>query len=104
MLRQRRTRHRRSQTELTPQQVDGLTSNGEWTGVPLATLLREVGVSPTARLGAGRGGRRAMLARSVPIAKALDDALVAYAQNGEALRSRTATRCACCCPAYEGNM
>ncbi|MGE3889597.1 MAG: molybdopterin-dependent oxidoreductase, partial [Vicinamibacterales bacterium] len=35
--------------ELTPQQTDGLTSTSEWTGVPLATLLREVGASPKAR-------------------------------------------------------
>ena len=34
--------------ETTPQQIDGLTSTSEWTGVPLATLLREVGASPKA--------------------------------------------------------
>jgi hypothetical protein len=34
--------------ETTPQLLDGLTSTSEWTGVPLATLLREVGASPKA--------------------------------------------------------
>ena len=37
-------------TDLTPQQIDGLTSTSEWTGVPLATLLREVGASPKAHV------------------------------------------------------
>ena len=39
-----------NQTDLTPQQIDGLTSTSEWTGVPLATLLREAGASPKAHV------------------------------------------------------
>ena len=35
-------------TDITPQQLAGLTSTSEWTGVALATLFREVGVSPKA--------------------------------------------------------
>jgi hypothetical protein len=35
-------------TDLTPQQIAGLTSTSEWTGVPLATLFREAGASPKA--------------------------------------------------------
>src|SRR5512146_1434042 len=40
--------YRNIRPELTPQLIDGLTSTSEWTGVPLATLLREVGVKPGA--------------------------------------------------------
>ena len=41
-------------SKVSPQQMDGLVSTSEWAGVPLATLLREVGVRPGA-------GSRAML-------------------------------------------
>ncbi|HEX7123000.1 MAG TPA: molybdopterin-dependent oxidoreductase, partial [Gemmatimonadaceae bacterium] len=77
---------RSPQPNMTAQQVDGLTSNSEWTGVPLATLLREVGVHPDARWILAEGADACLLARSIPIAKALDDALVVWAQNGEPLR------------------
>ena len=38
----------RAPTGKTVQDTQGLTSCSEWTGVPLALLLREVGVKPTA--------------------------------------------------------
>jgi sulfane dehydrogenase subunit SoxC len=94
-----RAAYRAPKPEMTPQDVDGLTSNCEWTGVPLATLLREVGVRRDAAWLLAEGGDAAKLARSVPVAEVLDDALVVYAQNGEPLRAPTATRCGCCCPA-----
>ena len=64
-----------NQTELTPQQIDGLTSTSEWTGVPLATLFREVGASPKATWFLAEGSDAAVMTRSIPIAKAFDDAL-----------------------------
>ena len=72
--------------DLTAQQIDGLLSTSEWTGVPLATILREVGVRPGASWLLAEGADDAHLARSIPLEKALDDALLAYGQNGEALR------------------
>src|SRR6185503_14577057 len=74
-----------NQTDLTPQQIDGLTSTSEWTGVPLATLLREAGASPKATWFLAEGMDAAVMTRSIPIAKAFDDALIAYGQNGEPL-------------------
>ena len=47
-----------NQTDLTPQQIDGLTSTSEWIGVPLATLLREAGASPKATWFLAEGMRR----------------------------------------------
>ena len=44
------------------------------------------GCSPEATWILAEGGDAAMLTRSVPIDKAMDDALIAYGQNGEAIR------------------
>ena len=52
-------RPRRAASELTPQQLAGLTSTSEWTGVPLATLFREVGAQPEGHVvPRRRAGRR----------------------------------------------
>ena len=68
------------------QRSHGLTSCSEWTGVWLSTLLRECGVTPAGTWILGEGADAARVARSIPIAKAMKDVLVAYAQNGEPLR------------------
>lgn len=89
--------------ELTPQQIDGLTSTSEWTGVPLATLLREAGASAKARWFLAEAMDAAVLTRSIPIEKAHDDALIAYAQNGEALRPEQGYPVRLLLPGYEGS-
>ncbi|MGD8321915.1 MAG: sulfite dehydrogenase [Gemmatimonadota bacterium] len=89
--------------ELTPQRVDGLLSTSEWVGVPLSTLLREVGVKPGASWILAEGGDAALLARSIPLSKAMDDALVAYGQNGEALRPEQGYPARLLLPGFEGN-
>jgi len=89
--------------ETTPGQLAGLTSTSEWTGVPLATLLREVGVHRSAKWLLAEGTDAAVLTRSVPIEKALDDALVAYGQNGEALRPEQGYPVRLFLPGWEGN-
>lgn len=89
--------------EMTPQAVDGLTSSGEWTGVPLAVLLREVGVRRGASWIRAEGGDAARLSRSVPMAKAMDDALIAYAFNGEPLRPANGYPARLLLPGFEGN-
>jgi sulfane dehydrogenase subunit SoxC len=58
----------------------------EWTGVPLSVLLNEVGVKNGAKWIVGEGADGGKHGKSVPLPKALDDVLVAYAQNGEATR------------------
>lgn len=89
--------------DLTPQYIDGLTSCSEWTGVPLATLFREVGVKPGAKWFLAEGGDAALLTRSVPIEKAWDDAMIAYGQNGEALRPEQGYPARLFLPGWEGN-
>jgi sulfane dehydrogenase subunit SoxC len=90
--------------EMTPQQVDGLTSNSEWTGVELKTLLRECGARSSAKWLLAEGTDADKLSRSIPVDKAMDDAIIAWAQNGEALRPGNGYPIRLLVPGYEGNM
>ena len=58
----------------------------EWTGVPLRTLLGASGPETERCLDCCGGSDAGRMARSIPLEKVLDDVLVAYGQNGEALR------------------
>jgi len=89
--------------DMTPQQVDGMVSQSEWTGVPLALLLRDVGVKPEAKWFLAEGADAARMARSIPLAKAHDDALVVWVQNGEPLRPEQGFPIRLLLPGYEGN-
>ena len=95
--------YRNLRPDVSPQLVDGLTSTSEWTGVPLAMLFREVGVRPRARWFLAEGGDAAVMARSIPIAKAWDDAMIAYGQNGEPLRPEQGYPARLLVPGWEGS-
>jgi sulfane dehydrogenase subunit SoxC len=86
------------------QLTHGLLACCEWTGVPLSTLLAEVGVQPNAEWILAEGADGAAMTRSIPLKKALDDALIAYAQNGEMLRPEQGYPVRLLLPGYEGNM
>lgn len=88
----------------TVQTTHGLLSCCEWTGVPLSTLLQEVGLRPDANWVLAEGADAAAMTRSIPISKAMDDALIVYAQNGEALRPEQGYPVRLLLPGYEGNM
>lgn len=75
-----------------------------YTGVPLKTLLAEAGVKTTAKWVLAEGADASAMTRSIPIEKALDDCLVAFGQNGEALRSEQGYPLRLCVPGWEGNM
>ena len=71
----------------TVQYTHGMLGCSEWTGVPLATLLDDVGIDRTAaRFVLAEGADGASLTRTIPIDMALRDVLVVYGQNGEMLR------------------
>ena len=89
--------------DLSPQSIDGLTSTSEWTGVPLATLFREVGVKPGATWFLAEGEDAAVMARSIPVDRALADGVIAYGQNGEALRPEQGYPARLLLPGWEGN-
>ncbi|HXS07341.1 MAG TPA: sulfite dehydrogenase [Rhizomicrobium sp.] len=94
----------RSAGQKTAQEAHGLTSTSEWTGVRLSTLLAQVGVKDGAAWVLAEGSDGAMLSRSVPIDKMLDDAFVAYAQNGEAIRPENGYPMRLILPGWEGNI
>jgi sulfane dehydrogenase subunit SoxC len=86
------------------QRSHGLTSCSEWTGVWLSTVLRECGVRPTATWLLAEGADAVRVARSIPLTKGLRDVLVAYGQNGEALRPEQGYPLRLIVPGYEGNV
>lgn len=90
--------------KLTVQSLHGLLSCCEWTGVSLGTLLQEVGVAPEAKWLLAEGADAAAMTRSVPLDKALDDALIVYAQNGEMLRPEQGYPLRLLLPGWEGNI
>jgi sulfane dehydrogenase subunit SoxC len=88
----------------TAQQTHGLFSTSEWTGVPLKTILQEVGAMPAATWMLAEGSDAAAMTRSVNLAEALDEALLCYAQNGEALRPEQGYPIRLVIPGWEGNI
>ena len=89
--------------EVTPQEVDGMTSTSEWTGVRLSVLFNEVVVKEGAKWFLAESMDGAVMARSIPIEKAWDDALIAYGQNGEAVRPEQGYPARLLLPGWEGN-
>jgi sulfane dehydrogenase subunit SoxC len=64
----------------------GMVHNVQYSGVLLSDICREVGVKPSAKWVLAEGGDSAGMNRSVPIEKILDDCMIAYSMNGEALQ------------------
>src|SRR5215510_5130812 len=85
------------------QSTHGMTSCSEWTGVKLSLLLEEVGVQSNASWILAEGADPAKMTRSIPMAKAMDDAMVVYAQNGEPLRPEQGFPLRLFLPGWEGN-
>ena len=90
--------------EKTVQGTHGLLSCAEWTGVPLSVIAEQVGLRPGVQWMLAEGADAAVMDRSIPIAKVLDDALLVYAQNGERLRPEQGYPLRLLLPGYEGNM
>lgn len=81
----------------------GLASCSEWTGVPLSVLLDESGVDAGATWLLAEGADACKMQRSIPLDKAMKDAIVAYAQNGEAVRPEQGYPLRLVVPGWEGN-
>ena len=88
----------------TASDLVGLVSCAEWTGVPLKTVLKDVGLKPDAKWIIAEGADAAALTRSIPIEKCLDDAMLVYSQNGERLRPAQGYPLRVLLPGFEGNM
>ncbi len=90
--------------KLTPQQICGLTSQSEWTGVLLSTLFRETGLQAGSKWLLAEGGDACRMTRSIPLDRALKEGMLVYAQNGEALRPQHGYPLRLLLPGWEGNM
>lgn len=94
----------RRRNATTLQEAHGLTSCSEWTGVLLSLLLREAGAHKEASWLVAEGSDAAKMTRSIPLKKAMDDILVAYSQNGEAIRPEQGYPLRLVVPGWEGNI
>jgi sulfane dehydrogenase subunit SoxC len=86
------------------QGTHGLVSTSEWTGVPFATIAREVGLKDGSTWVLAEGADAAVMTRSIPMEKMLKDAMLAYGQNGEAIRPEQGYPLRLLLPGFEGNM
>ncbi|SEL24215.1 sulfite dehydrogenase [Roseovarius nanhaiticus] len=86
----------------------GMIHNMEYTGVPLRTILEEAGLDaagdPKDKWVFVEGADASSNGRSIPMDKALDDVLVAFKANGEALRKEHGYPVRLVVPGWEGNM
>lgn len=82
----------------------GMIGCAQWTGVLLSTLLAEVGLKKEAKWVMVEGADAARMNRSLPLDKCLDDCLIVYGQNGEALRPEQGYPLRLLVPGWEGNV
>lgn len=82
----------------------GMIHNMEYTGVTLRTLLEEAGVQPSANWLFVEGADASSNGRSIPMEKALDDCMIAFKANGEALRMEHGYPVRLVVPGWEGNL
>ena len=75
-----------------------------YTGVRLKHLLDEAGIKPEGKWLLAEGADASGMTRSIPMEKALDDCMVAFAMNGEALRPEQGYPIRLVVPGWEGNM
>jgi sulfane dehydrogenase subunit SoxC len=94
--------NRSKPTHKTVQETHGMTSCAEWTGVPLSLLLKEAGVQNQASWIVAEGAEEIKGASSIPLAKAMDDCLICYGMNGEAVRPQQGFPLRLIVPGFEG--
>jgi len=88
----------------TLQMTKGMMSCSEWTGVRLRTILDELGLKPEAKWMLAEGSDGSEMSRTLPIEKVLDDVMLVYAQNGEALRDEQGYPVRLMAPGWEANL
>ncbi len=86
------------------QYTQGMIHNMEYTGVMLKDLLAEARVKPEGKWIYAEGHDASSNGRSMPLEKALDDVMVAFFANGEALRKEHGYPVRLVVPGFEGNM
>ena len=82
----------------------GFMSCAEWTGVYIKTILEDLGLKPEAQWMLAEGSDNSEMGRTLPIDKVLDDAMIVWGQNGEALRPEQGYPARLLVPGWEGNL
>ncbi len=82
----------------------GMMSCAQWTGVYIKTILEDLGLKPEALWMLAEGADSSHMGRTIPVDKVLDDAMVVWAQNGEALRPEQGYPIRILLPGWEGNL
>ena len=84
--------------------MKGMMSCAQWTGVMLKTVLDDIGLEDDAVWMLSEGSDNAGNPRTIPVEKALDDAMLVWGQNGEALRPEQGYPLRLIVPGWEGNL
>ena len=96
---------KKADPNLTVQNTHGLVSTNEWTGVPLKFLIDLVGKDRSSSWMLAEGGDAASVDRSIPLTdEIVNEAFVAYGQNGEPLRPAHGFPMRLVMPGFEGNL
>ena len=82
----------------------GFMSSAEWTGVYIKTILEDLGLKPEAQWMLAEGSDNSEMGRTIPVDKVLDDAMIVWGQNGEALRPEQGYPVRILLPGWEGNL
>ena len=93
---------RRKPVQTAAGYAHGLVSCSEWTGVPVRLLLHEAGLRDAADWVIAEGADAFGMTISIPLAKLLDDALLALFQNGERIRPEQGYPLRLVAPGFEG--
>ena len=96
---------KKADPDVTVQNTHGLVSTNEWTGVPLEFLIDLVAKDKGSNWMLAEGGDGAGVDRSIPLTdEIVNEAFVAYGQNGEPLRPAHGFPMRLVMPGFEGNL
>jgi sulfane dehydrogenase subunit SoxC len=96
---------KKADPNITVQNTHGLVSTNEWTGVPLQFLIDLVGKDRRSTWMLAEGADAAGVDRSIPLTEEImDEAFIAYGQNGEPLRPAHGFPIRLITPGLEGNL
>jgi sulfane dehydrogenase subunit SoxC len=85
------------------QDLYGLVSCAQWVGIRVADLLGEAGLKNGSAWVIAEGADSGSHSRSIPLAKLMDDSIIAFYQNGERLRAEQGYPMRLLLPGWEGN-
>ncbi|HQR74582.1 MAG TPA: sulfite dehydrogenase [Sulfurovum sp.] len=82
----------------------GFMSCAEWTGVYLKDIIKDLGLKPEAQWMLAEGNDSSHMGRTIPVDKVLDDVMIVWGQNGEALRPEQGYPIRIVVPGWEANL